>query len=241
MPSIVTGGQCQKEFPGLHLMPNHYYANMSHDYLDSGFSSFDSPYSDVSQPLSSSHRFRPQHQSPGVQHTSIPLEDNNTRRPCRCCSHKQQQHHENVDRKSQPIYDAYLPHMFPPSVPHQHSLPTSHFHNSRAPHVHQNYWSDPYQGMPQARTTSNLPPLVQPSHSHSSCHSYKGHPYQTWAQQQPPPPAAFDPQRSEVRKKLQAIFNPYQVDRVMEMFPQLMDAETLAAQILKLKAQRVIF
>ncbi|XP_017270775.1 ribonuclease ZC3H12A [Kryptolebias marmoratus] len=241
MPSTVTGGQCQKEYPGLPFMSNYYYANMPHEYLDSGFGSFDTPYSDISQSLSSSHTLRPQHQSTGAQHASVPLKDNNTHQPYRCCSHRQQQHQEKVDRKSQPIYDPYIPHMIPPSVPHQHSLPTSLFHNSRGPHLHHNYWSDPFQGLPQANATSNLPSMVQSSHPHSSCHSYKGQPYQTWTQHQPPPSAAFDPQRSELRKILQAIFKPHQVDRVMEMYPQVMDAETLAAKILQMKAQGMIF
>uniref|UniRef100_A0A3B5LR38 C3H1-type domain-containing protein n=1 Tax=Xiphophorus couchianus TaxID=32473 RepID=A0A3B5LR38_9TELE len=82
------------------------------------------------------------------------------------------------------------------------------------------------------------------SYPHSCC-SYENHQYQTWGQQQQPPlppaPAAFKQNRSEMRKKLHAIFNPNQVDRVMEMFPHLMDAEVLAAEILNMKAQGMIF
>ncbi|XP_026866861.2 ribonuclease ZC3H12A [Electrophorus electricus] len=44
-------------------------------------------------------------------------------------------------------------------------------------------------------------------------------------------------QREEARKKLKAIFNPYDVDKVMGMFPELKDAEVLAAEILKLKCK----
>lgn len=241
MPCSVTGSQCQKEWPGLHSMPSHYYANASHEYLDSGLGSYESQYSDFSHCLSSSHRPRPQQQSAlgGPRHASVHVEKNNSSQSCMCCSHvalstAHQQHHGNLDAKGQPKYDTYPPHMFPPGVPHQHSLP-SHLHYSGAPHHQQKYWSDPFQGLPQVRTSCSLPSSVHSSHSHNSCHQYP-----SWGHQQSPS-AAFDPQRLELRKKLQAIFNPHQVDTVMEMFPHLMDAEKLAAEILNLKAQRGIF
>ncbi|XP_041842763.1 endoribonuclease ZC3H12A [Melanotaenia boesemani] len=241
MPSSVTRGHCQKEWPGMHLMPNHYYANMSHEYLDSGFSSFESHYSDISHSPSNSHMLLPQHQSArtGPQHASVPLEKNNPSYSCQCCSHVHQQHHGNIDSKGQPIYETYSPQMYPASVPHQHSLP-NYFHYNGAPHLQQNYWSDPFQGLPQAKASRNFPSLGHRSHSYNSCCSYQDHQYQTWGQQQPHP-VAFEPQRSELRKKLQAIFNPLQVDMVMKMFPDLMDAEKLAAEILNMKAQGVTF
>lgn len=238
MPCSVTGNQYQKELPGLHSMPNHYYAN-----LDSGFGSYESHYSDFSHYLSNSNRLRPQQQRAftGSRHASVHLEKNNTSQSCRCCSQvvpsrAHQQHHGNLDSKDQPKYGTYSPHMF---LPHQHSLP-SHLHYSEAPHHQQNYWSDPFQGLPQARTSCILPSPVHTSPSHNSCCSYEGHQYHTRDQQQSSS-AAFDPQRLELRKKLQAIFNPHQVDTVMEMFPHVMDAEKLAAEILNLKAQRGIF
>ncbi|XP_072249956.1 endoribonuclease ZC3H12A [Leuresthes tenuis] len=241
MPSAVTGGYCQKNRPGLQSLQNHYYANVSHEYLDSGFGSFDSHYSDISHSHSNSHRHRPQNQSTltGHQHASVHLEKNNTSQSCRCCSYAHPHHDGNTKSKGQPAYDTYPPHMFPHNVPHQHSLP-NYLHYNEALHLQQNYWSDPYQGLPQERATSGFSSLVHSSHSHNSCHSYKDHQYQTWGQQQPPP-VALDPQRSELRKKLQAIFNPHQVDTVMEMFPHLMDAEKLAAEILNLKVHRGIF
>ncbi|XP_068995073.1 ribonuclease ZC3H12A [Embiotoca jacksoni] len=243
MPCSATGNHCQKEWPGLHLMPNNYYANMSHEYLDSGLGSFESQYSDISHCHSGSHRHRPQHQSALAGHASVHLEKNNTQ-SCRCYSHAapsrtHQQHHGNMDAMGQRNYDTYPPQMFPPGIPHQHSLP-SHFHYSGAPHLQQNYWSDPFQALPQARTSSSLPSSVHSSHSHDSCCSYEGHQYHSWSQQQPFS-AAFDTQRLELRKKLQAIFNPQEVDAAMEKLPHLMDAEKLAAEILNLKAQRGIF
>ncbi|XP_058504566.1 ribonuclease ZC3H12A [Solea solea] len=216
---------------GLSSVPNHRYGNISHEYLDSGFGSFESQYSNHSHCLGNSLR-------PTSQQQPVHLGKNDSSHSCRGCSHAapstaHQQRHRSLDSNCQPNY----PHMFPPSVPQQHSLP-SHLHYSGALHPQQNYWSDPFQGIPQSRTSCHLPP----SHSHNSCScSYRGHEYHSWGQQQPSSAAAFDPERMELRKKLQAIFNPHQVDTVMEMFPHLMDAEKLAANILNLKAQGGIF
>ncbi|CDQ81572.1 unnamed protein product [Oncorhynchus mykiss] len=111
--------------------------------------------------------------------------------------------------------------------PCRYGVGAHHFH----PHQHpQKYWSDPFHGgVPQARASS--------PHSCSSYRNQQEH--DSWAQ--PPPPSAFDSEREELRKKLQAIFNPHQVDTVMEMFPHLMDAQKLAAEILNLKSQRGAF
>ncbi|MEQ2236464.1 hypothetical protein ILYODFUR_013075 [Ilyodon furcidens] len=243
MPCSVNGGNCPKEHPGLHSMSNLYYPNISPEYLDSGFGSAESHYSDMSPPLSSTYRLGPQHQSAHdrPQHASVHVEKNNTSHCGKCCSYPLQQHHSNIHCSSQPIYNTYLPNMLPHSVHQQQSLP-AHFHDTAAPHLHHKYWSDPFQGAPQARTSCPAPSLVCPSHCNNSCCSYKNHQYKAWGQhQQPPPPsAAFNQQRSEMRKKLQAIFNPHQVDMVMEMFPYLMDAEKLAAEILNMKAQGMI-
>lgn len=239
MPCSVTINNCQKDWPGLHMMPNHYYANVSHECLDSGLGSYESQYSDFCH--SNSHRPLPQQPSAlaGTRHASVHLEKNNTSQSCRCCSQvphsaAHQQRNTNLDSKGQPKYDTYPPHMFPPGVQHHGSLP-SHLHYSGAPHHQQNYWSDPFQGLPQARSSHSLPSSVHTSQGHSSCHQYH-----SWGQQQSFS-AAFDPQRLELRKNLHTIFNPHEVDTVMTMFPHLMDAEKLAAEILKLKTQKGIF
>ncbi|XP_026172879.1 endoribonuclease ZC3H12A [Mastacembelus armatus] len=239
MSYSAKGGQCQKDWSGRHSMPSHYYANISHEYLDSGISSFESQYSDVSHCLSNSHMLMSQQQSAltGPKHNSAHLRKNNSSLFCSCCSHAvlstaHQQHHRNQDSKGQP---SYPPHMFLPSVPQQHSLPC-HLHYSGASHHQHNYWSDPFQGLPQGGSSCSLPSLVHSSQSHKSCCSCESPQYHSWAQQQPTS-AAFDQQRLELRKKLQAIFNPYQVDVVMEMYPHLMDAEKLAAEIINLKTQ----
>ncbi|XP_024122608.1 ribonuclease ZC3H12A isoform X1 [Oryzias melastigma] len=228
--SSPAGGQYQKEWPSLHLAQNSYYGTMPHECLDSGFDSFDSYSSDVSHSHSGNHQMRPHCQNA----FSGPafLEHTKTSQSCRCCSHTQQQN-RNMDYKGQPFNKTYSPNMFPSNMPQQHSLP-SHLNYNGTPHLPHSYWSDPFQGMPVIRAVSSLPSEVHSSHSHSSSHQY-----QPWGQQ--PPSTSFDPERSELCKKLQAIFNPKQVDEVMTMFPNLTDPEKLAAKILNLKAQRQIF
>lgn len=234
VPCPVTGNSYQKEWPGLSSAHSYHYTN-----LDSGFGSYENHYSDYSHYLSNSHMLLLQQPSAfsGSRHAAAHVEKNNGSEPCGCCSQvlprTTQQNHRSLDSKDQSKYETYPPHMIPP---HQHSHPCY----GEAPN-HPKYWSDPFQGLPLARMTCCLPSPADTSHN-SSC-SYKGHQYHPWGQQQQQQSssAAFDPKRSELRKKLQAIFNPQQVDTVMEMYPRLMDAEKLAAEILNLKAQRGIF
>ncbi|KAM9310340.1 endoribonuclease ZC3H12A isoform 1-T2 [Pholidichthys leucotaenia] len=242
MSCSATGAQSQKDWPGLHLVPNHYYANMSHEYLDSGLGSFESQYSDIAHSHSNSQRHRLNYQGiHGPQSAPVYLEKKKSSQSSRweqshaVSSPTHQQGHRNTNAMSQPNYDTCHPHMFPLGVPHHHSLP-SHFHYNENPHHQQNYWSDPFQGLPQPKTSGSLPSMVQPSHSQGPYCSNKGHRYNVWDQQQQrPTQSTFDSRRSELRQKLYAIFNPHQVDKVMEMFPHLMDAEKLAAEILNFK------
>ncbi|XP_041759591.2 ribonuclease ZC3H12A [Coregonus clupeaformis] len=225
-----------------------------------------SQYSDVSQGHSKAFRPRQQQQQQGFpsgsRHPGMHPERlaQDSPRSCRCCFNlapstgPQQQHHSNplqTHSQSQPRYDTYSPPLFPPNMHHQHhySLPCNfqqggvgehHFHHHQHP---QKYWSDPFHGgVPQARASCSLPPgphLHHPPTPHKAPHSCSSYgdqqEHHSWAQ--PPPPSAFDPEREELRKKLQAIFNPHQVDSVMGMFPHLMDAQKLAAEILNLKSQ----
>ncbi|KAK9960392.1 hypothetical protein ABG768_008252 [Culter alburnus] len=93
-------------------------------------------------------------------------------------------------------------------------------------------WSYPLY-LPQA---SSLPePLPCPS-SHRSPNAYANQQHSAVPQSN-----AFQEEREEVRKKLHAIFNPHHVNKVMEMFPQLKDAQQLAAEVLKLKSRGVFF
>lgn len=243
-PCSVPGDQCQTEWPGLHSSPNPYYAHIPHEYLDSGLGSYESLYSDVSHCPSSSHRLMPQQQSAltGPRNVSVHLDKSNSSQTCRGCSHEQpstahNQHHRNLDSNGQIKCDNFPPHMLPPG---NHNSLLSHLQYSGAPDHQQSYWSDPYQALPQARTRCSLPTSVHsslPNEFRCSCTCQQ---YHSWGQQQLFP-AAFDPQRLELRKKLHAIFNPHQVDTIMEMFPHLTNAEKLAAEILNLKTQSGIF
>ncbi|XP_077382274.1 endoribonuclease ZC3H12A [Festucalex cinctus] len=91
--------------------------------------------------------------------------------------------------------------------------------------------SDPFHGLPQ---TGGFYP-VHFTHHDNCCCSCSGPQYPACVQQQ------LDSQRLELRKKLQAIFSPQQVATVMRMFPHVMNAEKLAAEILNQKTQSGMF
>ncbi|XP_030644744.1 ribonuclease ZC3H12A [Chanos chanos] len=151
---------------------------------------------------------------------------------CSCCSHQtfcasaSFPHHrmpavnsQNPDLMSycQPRYSSYGGPVHPAVNMAQYSLPPD-FQYGRAPPPHQSYWSESYRSYPQ-----NMP---------GSMPGERGH----WASSS----SQLNPQGSEreqVRKKLLAIFNARLVDRAMDMFPQLMDPQRLAAEILNLQSQ----
>uniref|UniRef100_A0A4W5LI58 C3H1-type domain-containing protein n=1 Tax=Hucho hucho TaxID=62062 RepID=A0A4W5LI58_9TELE len=211
--SPTAVGQGQMDWPSM-LSPSATtdlsYASISHERLDSGFGTYESQYSDVSQGHSKAFSPRQQQQQLGPQ----------------------QQHHSSphLESQCQPRYDTYSPPLFPPNM-HHYSLPCNFQQGGvGAHHFHpQKYWSDPFHdGIPQARVSCSLAP--------HSCSSYRDQQeHNSWAQI--PPPSAFDTDREELRKKLQAIFNPHQVDTVMGMFPHMMDAQKLAAEILNFKSE----
>ncbi|XP_038850122.1 endoribonuclease ZC3H12A-like [Salvelinus namaycush] len=258
-------GQGQMDWPSMlspYATTDLPYASISHECLDSGFGTYESQYSDMSQGHSKSFSPRQQQQQQGFpsgsRHPGMHPERlaQDSLQPCRCCFHlapftgpQQQQHHSNphLESQSQPRYDTYSPSLFPPNM-HHYSLPCNFqqggvgAHNFH-PHQHpQKYWSDPFHGgVPQARASCSLTPsphLHHPPTPHGaphSCSSYRNQQeLNSWAQ--PPPHSAFDTDREELRKKLQAIFNPHQVDTVMGMFPHLMDSQKLAAEILNFKS-----
>lgn len=229
----ASGEQSQ---PGLPSLPNHYYTYTHHEYFDSGLGSCESQYSDVPHCHSNSQRLIPQLHAllAGPRHVSAHLENNNCSQSCRCCSHvmpssAQRRPQRHRDPEGQIKSETLPPHMF---SSHQRSLP-SHLQYSGPLDHHQHYWSDPCQVLLQPSNNSNSLPTL----GHSS---HPGKFPSSWSQQQLFPDT-FDPQRVELRKKLYAIFNPHQVDTVMEMFPHLTDAEKLAAEIFNLKTQRGIF
>ncbi|KAI2655750.1 Endoribonuclease ZC3H12A [Labeo rohita] len=132
-----------------------------------------------------------------------------------------QRYYDNMNLFSnyQPNYGAYSSLPLPNPV-QRYSLPAY------------NAWSYPFF-LPQA--TSLPEPLPCPS-SHRSPNGYGSQQHSAMPQS-----SAFQEEREEVRKKLHAIFNPHHVNKVMEMFPQLKDAQQLAAEVLKLKSRGEFF
>uniref|UniRef100_A0A8C6WNQ3 Zinc finger CCCH-type containing 12A n=1 Tax=Neogobius melanostomus TaxID=47308 RepID=A0A8C6WNQ3_9GOBI len=222
----VSGEHSQNEWAGQHhVMPSHYYGNASQEYLDSGLGSYDS--------LSNSHRLWPQQQgqaSAGFRHASVHLEKKNMSQPSQCCPYALPLPTGLQPARNMEEQPKYSPYALSCTAPNKSSLPIQLQYNS-GPHLEHSFWSDPYPGLPQARTS--LPVSLPPNNSYSSPQ------YNPWGQTSPF--GASDPIRMELRNRLQAIFNPKDIDRAMEMFPNLMDAEKLAAEIVKVKARTGIF
>ncbi|KPP59697.1 ribonuclease ZC3H12A-like [Scleropages formosus] len=123
-----------------------------------------------------------------------------------------------------PGYSRYGGHLYP-AVGRHFSLPSKLERGATVSHQEE-YWAL------RAGSPSSLPDPHQ-----TSSHLAQGHapPYrERWTL---PHQAAFEAEREEVRKKLQAIFSPDHVDKVMSMFPQQLDPQKLAAEILSLKSQ----
>lgn len=209
---LPPAGQSQKDWS--HLMPSLYYPNMSQEYLDSGFGSFESQYSDHSHYKGNPPRVRSQQQAMHVGKNGGGGGGGPSCFSQQVPNAALQQHHRKWESERQPNY----PQIYPPGAPHHHSL-SGPLHYTGV--SQQNYWSDPFQGLSSSQPRSSL----------------TAHEFHSWGHQ----PPSGDPRRMELRKKLQAIFNPQEVDRVMELFPHLMDAEKLAAKILNMKTQRGIF
>lgn len=84
----------------------------------------------------------------------------------------------------------------------------------------QKYWSEPYQ--PSHAGCRDLPRAPQVAYGES----------RQWAL-----PDRFAEERANVHVKLCGIFHPHLVDAVMSRFPQLLDPQQLAAEILTYKNQ----
>ncbi|KAM9798642.1 endoribonuclease ZC3H12A [Neosynchiropus ocellatus] len=192
---------------------DHPWLSHPYEYLDSGLGSYDSLYSD-----GDSHRVH----LPHLQHTS----ETSLKQSCGCYS-----------PVPPSLAFSYFPKNREPQVPtvpvNQRSLPTQLQYNEKPDHQ-QYYWSTPFQGEPQVRTSCRPQSSIQAPELSSFYCSSDGH--RSWSQQ-PKRKEASDPKRLELRQKLHTIFNPHQVDAVMELFPHLTDAEKLAVEILNLKAQ----
>lgn len=110
---------------------------------------------------------------------------------------------------SYPRFHSYGGAPYPPGNFPQYSVPHEYHHRGMCPPP-SGYWSEPYR--------------------------HFGH--------VPPGPVQGDgtswnlprPEREQVRKKLLAVFNARLVDRAMEMFPNLMDPQKLAVEIINLQS-----
>ncbi|KAJ7991497.1 hypothetical protein DPEC_G00284490 [Dallia pectoralis] len=119
-----------------------------------------------------------------------------------------------------PCYLNYVRPVFPVDI-HHYSHPNDLRQQGMVQPPQQTYWSDPFKAYPQT--------------VHSSC---QAEPQKHWS----PTLTQKSPcgwEREEVRKKLLAIFNGHLVDKAMDMFPQLMDPQRLAAEILTLQSRRL--
>ncbi|CAL8247721.1 unnamed protein product [Lota lota] len=217
----------QKDWPGPACPSHHPYSGLSQD---SGLGSYESQFSsDGQSPWS-----RP-------PQPSVYLEGPGPRSMCGCCPPAQPSTGPYSHSSSSiPKYDTFPPYAYPPSMHQYHSLPGHPQQGRQQNHNQQQqpkYWSVPHE----ARGPCSLSgPRVSPSQPGDPSCAYRDPVSHPWAPPHTCSPA-FDPDRLDLRKKLQAIFNAYQVDAVMEMFPHLTDAQKLAAEILKLKAQGEVF
>ncbi|XP_062385888.1 ribonuclease ZC3H12A [Sardina pilchardus] len=125
----------------------------------------------------------------------------------------------------QPCYPPYASQQHAASLP-QHNMTAYGSQQPGHSFVHHpGHWSAPY---PQGYTQSVHREPIQ---------------HHSWGGPMPPPARSSPPgsgTREEVRKKLMAIFNGRLVDRAMDMFPQLLDPQRLAAEILTLQSQEGI-
>ncbi|XP_023676991.2 endoribonuclease ZC3H12A [Paramormyrops kingsleyae] len=204
------------------------------EHLDSGLGSYESQYSDVSRGHSSPYIADPRllHCSSRDRSRRHFAQSGESKRldgyqPSQCCPHvpvaagtHQFSHdpHLKFASPGQSSYSTYWSHLYPQDS-QACSLPTNFQPGGVVPHQDK-YW------LFESRSSSSLPDPHQMlgQHTQGSVVPY------------PEQRASFGVEREEVRKKLQAIFNPYHVDKVMGMFPHLLDPQKLAAEILSLKS-----
>ncbi|XP_075995704.1 endoribonuclease ZC3H12A [Genypterus blacodes] len=211
----------------------------SQEQLDSGLGSIDNQPMDA--PWShSDHQYGTGYGSRQSTHSLRQHYGPPRNTPCICCSHtppslrtksgfQNQNKHHSLGPTSSQSYDmmSYGPSHYHgygayPASTRAYSQPADLQHSHRV-HGHQKpqlYWSDPFGGHPQAVH------CMPGEHSHPQ-----------WEPLQGAQPSPQGEKREVVRKKLLAIFNASLVDMAMDMFPQLMDPQMLAAEILMLQSQ----
>ncbi|KAG5264704.1 hypothetical protein AALO_G00257100 [Alosa alosa] len=243
--------QCQKKDRHSHIHPNYSlssagmdsFASGSHECLDSGLGSYEG---------------HPEHHNPGDPMKARSLQNRgqyyppppcNSSQSCPCFPHlpppmppapTQPQanlrypnhvpgsvgsHGLDMSYFPQPCYPPYTNQQHTASLP-QHNMATYGSQQPGHSFVHHHgQWSAPY---PQGYTQS--------VHREPTQHHPWGSPIAPPIRSNPPGSGT----REEVRKKLMAIFNGHLVDRAMDMFPQLLDPQRLAAEILTLQSQEGI-
>ncbi|XP_036432745.1 endoribonuclease ZC3H12A [Colossoma macropomum] len=237
VPVLKSGPQSsQRKFPSKRERPGHYsptsldsFHISSQELLDSGLGSYE--YTELNgSHCDHMHRgeYRNAKPQPGSKHRPLP----SVSQPCSCCSLQSMssstgyQHHSMDMAASQnpgampycqPRYNSYGggPSYLPMNMP-QYSLPHDYHHNRLPPHQH-SYWSEPY-GSYNRSPPSPMQGEIAP-----------------WGMA-PPKASQPMPEREQLRKKLRAIFNARLVDRAMDMFPNLLDSQTLAQEILNLQS-----
>ncbi|KAF7702468.1 ribonuclease ZC3H12A [Silurus meridionalis] len=128
-----------------------------------------------------------------------------------------QPHHINIAPSQNPSnlpypypqYHSYGGAPYPPGNFPRYSVPHE-YHHRTIPPPRSGYWSEPY------RHFGHMPPTPVQGDS-----SPWNHPMSD---------------REQVRKKLLAVFNARLVDRAMEMFPNVMDPQKLAVEIINLQS-----
>ncbi|KAL0961966.1 hypothetical protein UPYG_G00333980 [Umbra pygmaea] len=216
----------------------------SQEHLDSGLGSFESQVSDSSSYCSGNAWYRTCHSRStlSVRPQGSSLSCNN---PACCCSNAQlslgvtaryHQHlspgqsmapagtypthnHPDVIPYCSPCYPAYGAPVFPGCMS-QYSHAKDFHQQGRAQAPTHTYWSDPFGTYPQT--------LLSAAQGEQSKH---------WSDPNQTKTSPHGCERQEVRKKLLAIFNGRLVDKAMDKFPQLMDPQRLAAEILTLQSR----
>ncbi|KAI4877519.1 hypothetical protein NFI96_001715 [Prochilodus magdalenae] len=237
VPVLKNGPQStQRKVPSKRERPAHYSPThldsvhaASQELLDSGLGSYECTDLHGSH---CDHVYRGEYRKAKPQHASRHRPMPSGSQPCSCCSLQSVtsstgfQHHSMDMPASQnpgampychPRYNSYggSSSYLPVNVP-QYSLPHDYHHNRLPPSQH-GYWSEPYGSYnqsPPSPMQGEIPPwgLV------------------------PPKAGPLMPEREQVRKKLRAVFNARLVDRAMDMFPNLMDSQKLAQEILNLQS-----
>lgn len=215
---------------------------ISQEHLDSGIGSLENQMSEMWPSRSTSHCEHSQpdqgaacgcscsRQRPAYQHASSAEQDplghykHSSRKSVSPCSSFLPYSPEMSHTRSSHSFPSYGVSLHPGSAGH-YSVPSEY--NPPAPHLRE-YWSEPYQ-LP--------PPSTQPSNIRDH-HPMPRAPGPAYSDHCPwPLPDRFAEERANVHVKLCGIFHPHLVDAVMSRFPQLLDPQRLAAEILTYKSQ----